>query len=233
MKHRWIIAGAVLGAGTFSAFANTTGNPYRVITVKNAFRLVEPRKIEVPTSVPAEPPVNLRFTGLSWDGDTVSAWLVINPVTPAATPTYLTLAPGQQAENLHLLEINERSEEITIRYQDKDRILSMERSGKTLATAPGTPLAMTRTAPQPAVVPGLNTALANPGSIVVRPTSATGTGVLANPVGPGSTSFQGQPITPEESVIRMEVLRELTKDRVGRGEHPPLPPTLLTPAGSP
>lgn len=40
-------------------------------------------------------------------------------------------------------------------------------------------------------------------------------------------------LTAEEQIILMEVERERTKDAVTKGEHPPLPPTELTPPGAP
>jgi hypothetical protein len=39
----------------------------------------------------------------------------------------------------------------------------------------------------------------------------------------------GQQMTPDEQVIHMEINRELTKEKVARGEMPPLPPTTPPP----
>jgi hypothetical protein len=182
MKRGWIITGALLEAGTLSLSANNPDNPYRVISEKNAFRLSPPPPPPVVAPVVVEQPANLRFTGLSWDGDAVSAWLVINPATPTDPPVYLTLAPGQKASALELLEINDKSEEVKVRYQGKDRTLTLERAGKAPTAIPGAP--MVPGMPQPtAAIPGMNNVVANPGSVVANPTFNPAAANNINPVG--------------------------------------------------
>lgn len=250
-----LFAASLLAAAPLSA----ADNPYRVISEKNAFRLVPPPPPPPPVStVPKEPPTNVKFMGTSGVGKEITAWFAIDkkdPKNPA--PIYVSLAPGQRESaagmgGLELVELNDAEGSAKIRYNDEQRIVSIEKAPKTGGPAgpgpiPGQPMIPTFGGAPFNPVPSAPaaSALANPvggqvnssalavppPSLPVNtlqgiPTRTMRSGALANPT-PEPTA---RPLTYEESVVNMEVLREMTKKQVNAGQLPPLPPTPLTPS---
>lgn len=248
-----LFAASLLAAASLSA----ADNPYRAISEKNAFRLVTPPVIKPPEPVKLEAPTNIKFMGMSGIGAEITAWFAIDkkdPKNPA--PIYVSLAPGERnsAEGmggLELVQLNDTDGSAKIRYNNEERFVSMEKAGKAGGPVPGQPMIPTfgsgyvppGSFPQPA-----SSALANPiggqsvpsavsggGSIPAPqfpvntlqgiPTRSIRSGALANPVPEASAT----PMTYEQSVVHMEVLRELTRKDVSSGKLPPLPPTPITP----
>lgn len=252
----------VLFAASFLAAAplSAADNPYRAISEKNAFRLVPPPQPPPPTPTkPLEPPTNVKFMGTSGVGNDITAWFAIDkkdPKNPA--PIYVSLAPGERnsAEGmggLELVQLNDAEGSAKILYNGESRTVAMEKApkgGGGGGPAPGQPMIPTfggaPFTPVPSAPPA--SVLANPvggqfqpgGSAVPAPTLPVNTlqgipsrsirsGALANPSGDATT----KPMTYEQSVVHMEVLRELTKEQVNKGTLPPLPPTPLTQGQAP
>lgn len=252
-KTSVLFAASLLAAASLSA----ADNPYRSISEKNAFRLVEPPKIKPPEIVKTEPPTNVKFMGTSGVGSEITAWFAIDKKDPKnPSPIYVSLSPGERNSaagmgGLELVQLIDAEGSAKIRYNDEERIVSIEKASKTSGPAgpgsmPGQPMiptfggaAFTPTPQAPAA-----SVLANPvggqfqpgGSAVPPPSLPVNTlqgipsrtmrsGAVANPT-PDSSA---KPLTYEQSVVHMEVLRAMTQKQVNNGELPPLPPTQLTP----
>lgn len=184
-------------AGAVPLLAAPADNPYRVISENNAFRLNPPPPPMTNLPPPVEEPVNLRFTGLAWHNEEVSAFLVINPVGPTATPIYLTLAPGERSDGVELVSVDEASGEVTVNYQGKSRQIAME---KITAPALGRPGGIPAVPGVPGVgarptaaIPGINNAVANRpgGGAVANPSTLQG--IPAPPVNPAARNMPNMP----------------------------------------
>lgn len=247
--HRGILlAGLIGGWAVANAEAASPDNPYRVIAEKNGFRLNPP-----PPPVVIEPPkveekTNLRFTGLAWDGDVVSAWLVVEPLESGSLPTYLSLTKGEKAAEVEVVSIDEATRKVKVNYRGKSLDLEMQK-------ADAAPVAGARALPgrtATAVIPGVRGgAVANPPA-GMRPINngmpaipnngnnfnsrqgtqrqmrtptggAVGSGALANPQRGQIQNDRTTPMTAEESIIAVEVQRATQPPGF-----PPLPPTPLS-----
>ncbi len=267
-KTSVLFAAGLLAAASLSA----ADNPYRTISDKNVFRLVEPPPPPKPPEVkPPEAPTNVKFMGMSGVGSEITAWFAIekkDPKNPAApiTPTYVSLLPGQRDSGegtggLELVQLNDSDGSAKILYNREERTVYIQQAPKTGgAPMPGQPMIPTfggtyispgsgggalanpvnvqpasmqmgNPIPQPAANPGGGVP---PPTLPVTPLQAVPvrairSGALANPA-PGPTA-SAAPMSYEQSVVQMEVLRQLTKDQVNKGTMPPLPPTPLSPGG--
>ena len=248
-----LFAASLVAAVSLSA----ADNPYRAISEKNAFRLVPPPVIKPPEPVKLEAPTNIKFMGMSGVGAEITAWFAIDkkdPKNPA--PVYVSLSPGQRDSaqgngGLELVQLNDTDGSAKIRYNNEERYVSMEKAPKAGGPVPGQPMIPTFTGgySTPGFVPAqASSALANPvggqsmqsavgggGSIPAPqlpvnvlqgiPTRSIRSGALANPTPEAAAT----PMTYEQSIVHMEVLRELTKKDVSAGKLPPLPPTPISP----
>ena len=245
-----LLAASLLAAASLSA----ADNPYRAISEKNAFRLVPPPVIKPPEPVKLEAPTNIKFMGMSGIGSEITAWFAIDkkdPKNPA--PIYVSLSPGERnsAEGiggLELVQLDDTDGSAKIRYNNEERYVSMEKAPK--AGGPGQPMIPAfgggyippGSAHAPTASPLANpfggqvNAAAIGGSSIPAPqlpvtmlqgipTRSIRSGALANP----TLDASAKPMTYEQSVVHMEVLRELTRKQVSDGTLPPLPPTPITP----
>ena len=224
-----LFAVSLLAAASLSA----ADNPYRAISEKNAFRLVPPPVIKPQEPVKLEAPTNIKFMGMSGIGSEITAWFAIDkkdPKNPA--PIYVSLSPGERnsAEGtggLELVQLNDTDGSAKIRYNNEERYVAMEKAPKAggpVGPGPGQPM-----------IPTFGGGYIPPGSIPAPqlpvttlqgiPTRSIRSGALANP----ALDASSKPMTYEQSVVHMEVLRELTKKQVSDGTLPPLPPTPITP----
>lgn len=190
----------VLLAG-FGAVAATPDNPYRVIAEKNAFRLNPPPP--PPTNAPpqVEEKTNLRFTGLSWDGPNVSAWLVIDSLEPGGTSTYLSLAPGVKSEGVEVLSIDEQAQKVKVAYRGKDLNLGMETAASAPVVPGARPIPGVPNAPRPGVrptaaIPGVN--MNN--SPIANPTGGNRMGGGVAPAIPQVPTFNSQGGMPQRTL---------------------------------
>jgi hypothetical protein len=181
MKHGRFASGIIASLAAGAAMASSPDNPYRIIAEKNAFRLNPPPVPVVVTNAPPEEKTNLRFTGLSWDGPAVSAWLAIDSLEPGGTSTYLALAKGEKASGVEILGIDEATQKVKVQYRDKPLTLSMDTAsapaGPAGRTIPGLP-AVPRGVRPTAAIPGLNSGL--------------NSSAVANPTGGASRSFNSR-----------------------------------------
>ena len=250
-----LFAVSLLAAASLSA----ADNPYRAISEKNAFRLVPPPVIKPPEPVKLEAPTNIKFMGMSGVGSEITAWFAIDkkdPKNPA--PIYVSLSPGERnsAEGtggLELVQLNDTDGSAKIRYNNEERYVAMEKAPKAggpVGPGPGQPMIPAfgggyippGSAHAPTASPLANpfggqvNAAAIGGSSIPAPqlpvtmlqgipTRSIRSGALANP----TLDASAKPMTYEQSVVHMEVLRELTKKQVSDGTLPPLPPTPITP----
>lgn len=222
---------------------------YDSIADKNAFRLKP--LITAPTTPepPVEPPSEITLTGITTIFGDKLALLEVQP--PGQPKAFLTLSEGQREGDVEIISIDERAETVTINYRGTrqppltfDKVKKKAGIGVASSQPPfgGGPPGLVRP-----VLPSANTAN-NSVNITPRmrsiPTrnirsavTTSGDGMEGSGIGgviqtSGNGSSPATPsMTPEEQVIRMEINRELTKDKVAAGLLPPLPPTPFTPAG--
>ncbi len=194
MKHGRIASGLIAIVAAGAAMASSPDNPYRIIAEKNAFRLNPPPVVVPPEAPIIEEKTNLRFTGLSWNGPAVSAWLAIDSLEPGGTSTYLALAPGEKASGVEILGIDEGTQKVKVQYRDKPLTLSMDTAitpagpaGRTIPGLPNVPRGVRPTA----AIPGLNNgAVANPTGGASRSLNSR---IPAPPGQPNNNNFRSIP----------------------------------------
>ena len=134
---RFLTAVSCLALGA-SALALSADNPYKVIFVRNAFKLNPPNpppKVEPP---PEAPPPNVELTGFSQVGDEKKAWFMILPTKPGPTeqPQYVSLRVGERTAiaggSLELKELNDGQEETKVIVSGKEATYSMKHAAKAL-----------------------------------------------------------------------------------------------------
>jgi hypothetical protein len=182
----------------------------------------------------------------------------VNPAYVSLLPGQRDSGDGNGG--IELVQLNDTDGSAKIRYNGEDRpLLFMEKASKSaVGSIPGQPMIPTfgGTYIPPGSAPG-GAALANPvggqPTLYGNPTGQPGvnpgagvpppalpvnvlqgmpvrsirSGAVANPTPTASAT----PMSYEQSVVQMEVLRELTKKQVSEGTMPPLPPTPLSSGG--
>jgi hypothetical protein len=103
----------VLTAGLRADSTEPEGNPYRVILDRNPFGLRS-----APPPIPAPKATNVikdvKFTGITSDGNSKEAWFVIPPGPGQPQPESLSLSEGDAAAGIKVLKINEEDAAVTI-----------------------------------------------------------------------------------------------------------------------
>jgi hypothetical protein len=166
----------------------------------------------------------------------------LGPAQPAKQESYI-LAEGQRDGDIEVVSIDENAGVVKITNRGSPETLDFVNNGaKIVNTGPGPAAgAPGMVAPQGGI-PGQQLGGPGPGGMKSIPPRIPRT---ANPgANQESPTFAGQPptsplssherrLSPEEQTIMMEVERERTRPQVTEGLLPPLPPTELTPEGSP
>ena len=247
----FILVGALaVGGAVQKASGVVKDNPYQSIIDRNAFNLNPPPPPE--TNAPPAPPNKILLTGVMSIGETTKAMLEITEPGPGKLPQKPILAAGQKEYGVEVLDIDAEKGAVKVKNCGIEVVLTFEKDGKTnaptaLVSMPvvgggATPLS---TVPTRTMSPGTRSPMVTP---AVNPSSFapagggaaynTGASGIATPVAdPGLRTIpsrtlrldQGRPMTAEESTLRVATATELTADLVRRGEHPPFPPTSLTP----
>ena len=132
---------ALAGLATTRAAAEVTptdGNPYSVISDRNVFHLNPPPPPSSADDKPVELP-KVALTGIIGKGNAMKVLLAIPPKNPKDSWTYLTLAPGQREQDVELVRIHAKQEEVEIINSGTAQTLS--RSNSYAAAAAGAPRA--------------------------------------------------------------------------------------------
>jgi hypothetical protein len=212
--------GAAGWCGAVPAEPPVAGNPYAVITNRNAFAIRPPPDPEpvAPPAPPAVPP-NIFLTGVTHQGSVKKAFFVINR-PGAKAPDYETAVEGDVFQDLKVLEINAREGRVKVNVGGREMILNFADNALKANAAPAIPPAAGRPGqggvPQPAVpLPGTGSGSgpvvigrggvnlnANSGGVpapVIYPGQASETGggvVLANPPQPLTRSLPARANAP-------------------------------------
>ena len=262
MKHGGKIAVGLAGAlvlpvGLRAVTPDSPGNPYQPIVERNVFGLKPPPPPpEVkPPDVPA-PKITLQGI-VSTLG---TRYVLFKTLMPGSKPgeapkeTSLTLAEGQRAGEIEVLEINEVAGAVKFRNHGMEQPLTLEKDSvkPPSSSAPGVPMAQPGVPGVPVPgVPAPATANFNPvptaamanaittfgnatrGTVpsrTLRVSSAGGVGLGGSSPsisgGNGVPPTQARVLTPEEQIALMEVNREIHKNNP---DMPPLPPTGFVP----
>ena len=103
-----VLAAAVRGSST-----ELKDNPYKVILVRNPFGL---KSAPPPVAPPSPPSIvkDVKFTGITSDGNLKRAWFVIPPTPGRSELESLSLSEGESHGGLHVVEINEKDATVKI-----------------------------------------------------------------------------------------------------------------------
>lgn len=243
MKHGGKVAiciaasmGLQLSAHALTADPN---NPYTPIVDRNVFSL-KPIPVVDPAAntPPPTPPQKITLLGIvSYLGkkEVIFKTLASSKPGEAQKETTFSLGVGELQGDVEIIDIDHLAGTVRLKNHSVDQFLSLEKDGMKPAGGAGAP----GVGPGAPGVPGVSpvpTAPAAPGGApspfggaanVQRPIR----GSAPTPSAPTTAAgYSTQSMTAEEQAAVMEVQRVLTKDRVDRGELPPLPPPP-TPGG--
>lgn len=239
----------ILGVSVLCFVAEATvpgeaGNPYANIVVRNVFGLRPPPPPAPPPPDPAKEPSSITLTGIITIGGKRALMKTRTKAKPPEKPkeeSYI-LAEGQRGGDIEVLSIDATAGKVKVNNRGKIETLDFEHNGPKLPSAASLAAAA---APHPAgqARPGLpgqpvmRNTIVGPRQIPQRPVRTTS----ANPT-PGAPSFgtanrapQYQNVhimTPEQQVIMIEAQRQKMLEE-GDPTAKILPPTELTPPGSP
>lgn len=242
------LLGGSLLVPTARGTADSNGNAYQTIAASNPFRL---KPIPPPPSTEPEkpPPSNITLTGITTIFNDKLASMEVQQ--PNGKPKlFLTLSEGQREGDVEMVSIDEKAGVVRINNQGVPQTLDFTTASKRVASAlpavpnpaPANPTGIPNapTVPAPAAE---NNSVVNLGArkiprIPRGPTAdnvvVAGGGTTTGGTMTGGTTTRGaqseQQISPKEQIrdqaILMETYSELNKEKVDRGEMPPLPPTL-------
>lgn len=234
---------------------------YQAIVVRNAFRL-KPIPPPAPEPVQTSaPPVNVKFTGITTFGGAKKAYFMIPDTSNPSVPNsflYPALEEGQSGNGIELVKINEQDYSVKILLGGQPKVLNFKDNGNLSAPvaiaaggppgAPGMPGAPGGPG-VPRVVPLQNPNL--PGGAPIQPImNLPGGSGFQSPQGGGNVTspLQNIPQRPlrtaqanpaenqaslVQSMLNLEITREVNKAQIIAGDHPPLPPTDLSDPGPP
>lgn len=129
---------AFTGWAGLTTQADTKPNSYQSIVDRNPFGLRPPAPPapEAPPA-PAEPPPNLSFTGITGDGQGKKAWIMANVTGKQPGPVYYSLGEREKQDDLEVVEINAKAEEVKILLRGEPVTLTFKNNAnKTKPTAP-------------------------------------------------------------------------------------------------
>lgn len=253
------LAGASLLTG--STFADTD-NPYAGIVDRNVFQLRPPVLVPPPTNMPPPAPTSkLTLTGITTIFGKPRAMFTAQGTgkpQDAGREEHYSLTVGQRAEGIEVLSIDPKKGVVRLKNNGVVETLDFINNGAKLIAsaapagrgpAPAPNFAAARSGSNrqlPAYSQGGNSmptsARGNPYSYPSAPASyAQQSGAYQQPavVGGNFRTLQAQQnqhvqqIDPVMQTIIIEKQRQETMDAVLRGDMPPLPPTPITPEGSP
>lgn len=234
-------AGALLLAAVVQAdVTDLKDHPYRVIVDRNPFGLQDPPPPPNP-SLTNPPPVkvDVKFTGITSDGNSKRAWLMIPPGPGRAQPKYFSAAEGGGEDDITVLEINENETTVKILNAGVPVVLNFKDHGLAAPAAPVVPGALPGGMPRPGMVPApvtptpyIRTASGTP---YVPPPSVT-PGVTAHPsVNPSlrqipARNLRTTPVEPQQQVDpAMQYLQLKLQEQKARTEGVPFPPVPQLP----
>jgi hypothetical protein len=195
------LLGAAMVAGfSFSALAEIKENPYQVIIDRNPFNL---RPIPPPpappaeTNAPAEPPPEIKLTGITTLLGTPKVFLQLED-KKTKKPSFLTMAEGDSENGVTIVHIDPENLKVRVKNGDAETTLDFKNNGVkpsagAVATAGGVPppggVMPLQVPPIVPTVPGAQAAAANTGRAIVAggtPSAAPGYNpAAANPYAGG------------------------------------------------
>jgi hypothetical protein len=249
------LLGGSLLVPTARGAADSNGNAYQTIAASNPFRL---KPIPPPPSTEPEKPLpsNITLTGITTIFNDKLALMEVQQRS-GKPKLFLTLSEGQRDGDVEVVSIDEKNGVVRVSNQGVPQTLDLKDANKRVASAipaanpgPANPMVIPNAPAVPAPA-AANNSVVNVGArkipriprgptadnVVVAGGGTTTGGTTTGGTMTGGTTTRGaqsgQQMTPDEQVIHMEINRELTKEKVARGEMPPLPPTDLTPPPAP
>ena len=224
---------------------------YEQISIRNIFGLKPPPPPAPPETVKT-PPSKIVLTGITTFGGKRAIMKASGTpkVGQAAPEQTLVLRENQKEGEIEVIGIDESSGTVKVMNGGVEQLLSFDKDGMkpstagTAAPAPGAAPGIPHPAPLPAPVPAAVGGFKPAQPFPPRPPRSDNSAV--NPAATAAPAFgaaapaytanaqpqeQQQPqMSYEQQLIMMELNREATKDKVLKGELPPIPFTELTPS---
>ena len=254
-KSLILLAGGIwLCADLQGALTDAGGNPYQKIVERNVFGLKDPPPPPVQTAPPPPAtPSNVKITGISNAYKVKKAHFMVT--VAGKTPEYCSLSEGEGKDSLEVIEIDPKAGSVKVRTAGVEKVMTFETDGLKNPTAvvplPGSP-----GAPGAPGMPGVPAPNLPPGAMPMgmpnmpggmprmAPGAALNTSMLPQGGANSGVDINSQFRLPsravriqadqqsqaqhDQSVIMMELNREVNRDLISRGNFPPLPPTPLS-----
>jgi hypothetical protein len=236
----------VLAAVVQAEVTDLKDHPYQVIIDRNPFGLQDVPPPPDPTLTNPPPvKVDVKFTGITSDGGTKRAWLMIPTGPGRAQPKYFSAAEGGGEDDITVVEINESETTVKILNAGVPVVLNFKDHGLAAPAAPIVPVTQPGGAlrpgmvPAPAVVPapvtptpGIRTASGAP---YVPQTSAT-PGMMTQPsINPAlrqipSRNLRTTPVEPQQQIDpAVQYLQMKLQEQKARSEGVHFPPVPSLP----
>lgn len=224
MKYRGKIAFCIaVGMGLqLSAHALTMdpNNPYKPIVDRNVFSLkaapTAAPQTEVVTSTPPPKVTLLGIVSSLGKKEVIFKALAANKPGEAPKEATFNLGVKEMQADFEVEDIDHKAGTVRLKNHNVEQFLSLEKDGMKPTGGGGAPGApgVAQAPGGPAAVPGNNPSPFG-GANMQRP--------IRPPTTPTATNGAGAQ-TAEEQAAVLEVQRALTKEKVDRGQAPPLPP---------
>lgn len=246
-------------AAITSDISSSSAKDYEQIAIRNVFGLKPPPPPGPPPDTNKTPPSKITLTGITTFGGKRAIMKVAGTpkVGQSAPEQTLVLRENQKEGEIEVVGIDETSGTVKVVNGGVEQLLTFEKDGMKPSTAgtapapaagaphPGLP------APGPAAAAGFTPATGgfkpsqpfpsrpNRSDNLYHPANPTANPATAAPAFGAAPAYtanaqpqdQQQPqMSYEQQLIMMEVNREATKDKVLKGELPPIPFTELTPS---
>ena len=218
--------------------AESAGNRYEVIHVRNPFGLKDPPPVV--TNLPTNPvaPVNVKFTGITSDKTGKKAWFMIpgQPGGKNPNPQYLSIPEHEKQGDIEVLEINEK--ESTVKILNAGSLVELNVKDNGLPTpaalpVPGVPLnsyGVPGALPTPGLVPAPGI---SPSAIKTAGLTPSGGDALAARYGARTIPTRNlrtapieQPVQAPVDPVVQRIMMEAQKQQAEAAgkQFPPLPP---------
>ena len=121
---RWLLIGAIVWPSAMLA----GDNPFRTITMRNAFNLGAEPRLAKPAAQPAPiKPTDIKLTGIfKHNGIERAALAVLQPGKKSHKPRFLQLAKGEDREAIRVETIDRRNGTVTLTVNGRQRQLNFK-----------------------------------------------------------------------------------------------------------
>jgi hypothetical protein len=233
-----LLSGLALMVQAWGAIPESQIRSYQDILTQNAFRL-KPIPLPEPDPPQIEPPVNILLTGITtFPNGIKKVYLKIPDLQNPNQSLFPCIKEGERDGALEVIRIDEQAGLVVIRRAGVPMTLTFEKNGHKPQMVNFAGVGAVPGISNPGIPPGI---LQRPDSMPNRTVNLGTPGIEPNgqrQIPPRPSLKQKVPAVQNEqalvqSMVNVELNRELTKEKVATGELPPLPPTDLSESAGP